>query len=101
MAGVDRHPLKKLEPDPEGLLRLLRHWQDEAVLAGCTITRIAVAFEACLSQHVARIIPAVMHGRLQVTEKGVHARVEIVSATGGRMRLRFRSAILPERGDGI
>src|SRR3954471_22315344 len=44
--GVERHPLKKLEPDPEGLLRLLRHWQDEAVQAGCTITRIAVAFEA-------------------------------------------------------
>ena len=62
---------------------------------------IAVAFEACLSQHVARIIPAVMHGRLQVTEEGVHAGVEIVSASGGKMRLRFRSTILPERGDGI
>jgi transposase len=44
--GVDRHPLKKVEPDQDGLLRLLRHWQDEAVQAGCTITRIAVAFEA-------------------------------------------------------
>jgi transposase len=44
--GVDRHPLKKLEPDQDELLRLLRHWQDEAVQAGCTITRIAVAFEA-------------------------------------------------------
>ncbi len=44
--GVDRHPLKKLEPDQDGLLRLLRHWQDEAVQAGRTITRIAVAFEA-------------------------------------------------------
>src|SRR3954462_908355 len=44
--GVDRHPLKKLEPDEEGLLRLLRRWQDEATRAGRTINRIAVAFEA-------------------------------------------------------
>ncbi len=44
--GVDRHPLKKLEPDEEGLLRLLRRWQDEAARAGRTIRRIAVAFEA-------------------------------------------------------
>src|SRR3712207_2772131 len=43
--GVDRHPLKKLEPD-EGVLRLLRRWQDEAARAGRTIRRIAVAFEA-------------------------------------------------------
>ncbi len=44
--GVDRHPLKKLGPDEEGLLRLLRRWQDEAARAGRTISRIAVAFEA-------------------------------------------------------
>src|SRR3712207_1329718 len=44
--GVDRHPLKKLEPDEEGVLRLLRRWQDEAARAGRTIRRIAVAFEA-------------------------------------------------------
>src|SRR5215216_5031487 len=44
--GVDRHPLKKLEPDEEGLLRLLRRWQDEATRAGRTISRMAVAFEA-------------------------------------------------------
>jgi transposase len=44
--GVDRHPLKKLEADEEGLLRLLRRWQDEAARAGRTISRIAVAFEA-------------------------------------------------------
>src|SRR5687768_11682680 len=44
--GVDRHPLKKLEPDEEGLLRLLQRWQDEAARAGRTIRRIAVAFEA-------------------------------------------------------
>ena len=44
--GVDRHPLKKLEPDEAALLRLLRRWQDEAIRAGRTISRIAVAFEA-------------------------------------------------------
>ncbi|HZG65447.1 MAG TPA: IS110 family transposase [Herpetosiphonaceae bacterium] len=44
--GVERHPLKKLEPDEEGLLQLLRGWQDEAAKAGRTISRIAVAFEA-------------------------------------------------------
>src|SRR5215211_2113592 len=44
--GLARHPLKKLEPDQEALLRLLRRWRDEATKAGRTITRIAVAFEA-------------------------------------------------------
>src|SRR4051812_19008346 len=44
--GIDRHPLKKLEPDEEGLPRLLRRWQDEATRAGRTISRMAVAFEA-------------------------------------------------------
>jgi len=44
--GLGRHPLKKLEPDQEALLRLLRRWQEEASKAGRTVTRIAVAFEA-------------------------------------------------------
>jgi transposase len=44
--GLGRHPLKKLEPDQEALLRLLRRWRDEATEAGKTITRIAVAYEA-------------------------------------------------------
>ena len=44
--GLERQPLKKLEPDQEALLRLLRRWQDEATKAGKAITRIAVAFEA-------------------------------------------------------
>jgi transposase len=44
--GVDRHPLKKLEPDQESVLRLLRRWQDEAARAGKPISRMAVAFEA-------------------------------------------------------
>ena len=44
--GLERHPLKKLEPDEDALLRLLQRWRDEAVKAGRMVTRIAVAFEA-------------------------------------------------------
>ena len=44
--GIERHPLKKLEPDEAALLRLLRRWQDDAVKTGHPITRITVAFEA-------------------------------------------------------
>jgi len=44
--GVERHPLKKLEPDEKALLQLLQRRREEAVKAGHTITRISVAFEA-------------------------------------------------------
>jgi transposase len=44
--GVDRQPQKKLDPDPEALVRLLLRWRDEAVRAGRRIERIALAFEA-------------------------------------------------------
>ena len=44
--GLERQPLKKLNPDEQDLLRLLRRWRDEAAEAGRTIARIAVAFEA-------------------------------------------------------
>src|ERR1700757_3127144 len=44
--GIERQPRKKLEPHPERLLALLHRWRDEAVKAGRTITRIALAFEA-------------------------------------------------------
>jgi transposase len=44
--GIDRHPLKKIDPDEVGLLRLLQRWRDEAIKAGRTITRITLAFEA-------------------------------------------------------
>src|SRR5450755_4735225 len=43
--GVSREPLKKLEPNPEDLLKLLFRWRDEAIKAGKPITRIAVAYE--------------------------------------------------------
>src|ERR1700726_3673035 len=44
--GIERQPLKKLEPSAERLLGLLHRWRDEAVRAGKKITRIALAFEA-------------------------------------------------------
>ena len=33
--GVERQPLKKLDPDEEALLKLLHHWRSEANRAGC------------------------------------------------------------------
>jgi len=44
--GVGRAPLKKLEADEEGVLRLLNRWGNEATKAGRRIARIVVAFEA-------------------------------------------------------
>src|SRR5229473_2110213 len=44
--GVDRQPLKKQEPDPAALLKLLERWRDEGVKTGRTIRRIVLAFEA-------------------------------------------------------
>jgi transposase len=44
--GLERQPKKKLDPDPEALLRLVHRWRDEAIAAGKTITRIALAYEA-------------------------------------------------------
>jgi transposase len=44
--GIERHPLKKLVPDQDALLKLLHRWREEAGQAGREISRIAVAFEA-------------------------------------------------------
>jgi transposase len=44
--GLERHPLKKLEPDAVATLRLLHRWRNEAAMAGHNVTRIAVAYEA-------------------------------------------------------
>jgi len=46
LPGIERQPRKKLEPSPDRLLVLLHRWRDEAVRAGRTVTRIALAFEA-------------------------------------------------------
>jgi transposase len=43
--GVSRDPLKKIDPNPDELLRLLHRWRDEAVEGGKEVTRIAVAYE--------------------------------------------------------
>src|SRR5947209_18115662 len=34
--GIERHPLKKLEPNEAELLRLLMRWRAEATKMGCT-----------------------------------------------------------------
>src|SRR5258707_13647833 len=44
--GVERQPLKKLEPDATALLRLIERWRNEAVRAGRPISRGALAYEA-------------------------------------------------------
>jgi transposase len=45
--GVERQPLKKMQPDETVLLRLLHRWRDEAIRSGCrTIERTVVAYES-------------------------------------------------------
>jgi len=44
--GLERNPLKKVSPNPDTLLQLLKRWQKEAVQAGRAIKRIVVAYEA-------------------------------------------------------
>src|SRR5476651_1252804 len=44
--GVERQPLKKLEPDATALLRLIERWRNEAARTGRSISRIVLAYEA-------------------------------------------------------
>jgi len=44
--GVMRQPLKKLEPQVEGLLRLIERWRSEAAAVGRRIERTVLAYEA-------------------------------------------------------
>jgi len=44
--GVERRPLKKLDPDPAALLGLIERWRSEAEKAGHPVGRTALAFEA-------------------------------------------------------
>lgn len=46
LPGVDRQPLKKLDPDEESLLKLLHRWCEEAARAGRPVARLCVAYEA-------------------------------------------------------
>ena len=44
--GVERQPLKKIDPDEEMLLKLLHRWRNKAGRAGREIKRIVVAYQA-------------------------------------------------------
>ena len=44
--GLERQPLKKIEPNHAALLSLLQRWREEAIKIGQTIRRITVAYEA-------------------------------------------------------
>ena len=46
LPGVERQPLKKLEPDADHLLALVGRWRDESRSAGGEIERVVVAYEA-------------------------------------------------------
>lgn len=45
LPGIERQPLKKLEPDESALLGLLHQWRDEAIRQGASMDRIVVTFE--------------------------------------------------------
>ena len=44
--GLERRPLKKLDPDPAALVKLIERWRSEAEKADWPIDRLALAFEA-------------------------------------------------------
>ena len=44
--GIERHPLKKLNPDASALLKLIERWRGEAERRGRTIKRVVLAYEA-------------------------------------------------------
>jgi len=44
--GIERRPLKKLDPDPTALLHWVEGWRDRATKAGRAITRTVLAFES-------------------------------------------------------
>ncbi|TGV18445.1 IS110 family transposase [Mesorhizobium sp. M4B.F.Ca.ET.143.01.1.1] len=46
LPGIQRHPLKKLDPDPNALLELIMRWRSEAEASGIPMDRVALAFEA-------------------------------------------------------
>ena len=44
--GVERQPLKKLEPEEDQLLKLMNRWRHEALRTGHAIERVVVAYKA-------------------------------------------------------
>src|SRR5437773_7263094 len=102
LPGIERQPRKKLEPSPERLLGLLHRWQDEAVRAGRTITRIAVAFEAGRDGFwLARWLAArgveahVIHASsvaVRKTDRPIRRPLRTASCINRRRRCRWRSS---------
>ena len=102
--GVDRQPLKKLGPDPDGLLRLVERWHDEAVKAGKMIERIALAFEAgCDGFWLARWLQArgievhVIHST-SVAVSREHRRAKTDRLDTAMLRRVFLGWLRSERG---
>jgi transposase len=54
--GVERQPLKKLEPGEDALLSLIERWRKEAKKAGYKVERIAVAFLASLVGAITHVV---------------------------------------------
>ncbi len=46
LPGVERQPLKKLQPDPDCLFSVVNRWRDECRECGSEIERLVVAYEA-------------------------------------------------------
>jgi transposase len=44
--GIERQPLKKLDPDVDALIRLLERWRAAGIEAGRAIARLVVAYES-------------------------------------------------------
>jgi len=78
--GIERHPLKKLEPNEAELLRLLMRWRAEATKMGCTITRIAVAYEAGHGPAISK--PTSSTRRAWLYRASIAARKQIDSTLG-------------------
>ena len=87
LPGIERQPRKKLEPSPERLLTLLHGWRDEVVRAGCTITRIALAFEAGRAERQ----------RPRIAARALRFREWAVSGRAGAGNTRYRHVLRTRR----
>ncbi len=56
--GVERRPMKKLDPDQDQLLALLERWRQEAAADGGAISRVVLAYEAGRDFRLARWLRA-------------------------------------------
>ena len=46
LLGLEKQPLKNLDPNEETLLGLINRWRNEGIKGGGKISRMVVAFEA-------------------------------------------------------